>query len=100
MKRTTAVLAFFVAALLAGLFVNSTLLASSPAVKEKFMQKEKGMPVETGPVQGFSGMSPLLGAEPMPTPERPYDQTDDTPLYEFANNKQNSVCISTGWIRV
>ena len=64
MKRTTAVIAFFVAALLAGLFVNSTLLASSPAIKEKFMQKEKGMPVETGPVQGFSGMSPLLGAEP------------------------------------
>ena len=31
------------------------------------MQKEKGMPVETGPVQGFSGMSPLLGAEPLPT---------------------------------
>jgi hypothetical protein len=92
MKRTTAVLAFFVAALLAGLFINSTLLTASPAIKEKFMQKEKGMPVETGPVQGFSGVSPLLGAEPMPTPERPYDQTDDTPLYEFANNKQSADC--------
>jgi hypothetical protein len=92
MKRTTAVLAFFVAALLAGLFVNSTLLTSSPAVKEKFMQKERGMPVETGPVQGFSGVSPLLGAEPLPTPEHPYDQTDDTPLYAFSNNKQSADC--------
>jgi hypothetical protein len=38
MKRTTAVLAFFVAAVLAGVFVNSTLLSASPVVKEKFMQ--------------------------------------------------------------
>jgi hypothetical protein len=92
MKRTTAVLAFFVAALLAGLFINSTLLASSPAIKENFMQKERGMPLSTGAVQGFSGMSPILGVEPLPTPEHPYDQTDDAPLYAFANNKQSADC--------
>lgn len=92
MKRTTAVLAFFVAALLAGLFVNSTLLAAAPDVKERFMQQEKGMPLETQSVQGFSGMSPLLGTEPMPTPEHPYDQTDDQKLYAFANNKQSAEC--------
>jgi hypothetical protein len=92
MKRTTAVLAFFVAALLAGLFVNSTLLAAAPDVKERFMQQEKGMPLETQSVQGFSGMSPLLGTEPMPTPEHPYDQTDDQKLYTFANNKQSAEC--------
>lgn len=95
MKRTTAVLAFFVAALLAGLFVNSTLLTAAPAVKEKFMQKEKGMPVETGPVQGFSGSSPILGTEPLPTPEHSYDQTDDAPLYVFANNKQSPDCFGS-----
>jgi hypothetical protein len=91
MKRTTAVLAFFVAAVLAGVFVNSTLLSASPVVKEKFMQKEKGMPLETGPVKGFSS-SPLLGTEPLPTPEHPYDQVDDQKLYEFANNKQSPDC--------
>ena len=92
MKRTTAVLAFFVAALLAGMFVNSTLLSSEPAVKEKFMQQEKGMPLATQSVTGFSGSSPILGTEPMPTPEHPYSQTDDAPLYAFANNKQSAEC--------
>jgi hypothetical protein len=94
MKRTTAVLAFFVAAVLAGVFVNSTLLSASPAVKEKFMQKEKGMPLETGAVKGFSS-SPLLGTEPLPTPEHPYDQVDDQKLYEFANNKQSPECMGS-----
>jgi len=92
MKRTTAVLAFFVAALLAGLFVNSTLLASSPVVKEQFMQQERAMPLATQAVSGYSGNSPLLGTEPQPTPLHPYDQTDDVPLYVFANNKQSSEC--------
>jgi len=92
MKRTTALIAFFIAALLAGLFVNSTLLASSPAIKEKFMQQEKGMPLDTQPVEGYSGLSPLLGSEPKPTPLHPYDQTNDAQLYQFANNKQGADC--------
>jgi hypothetical protein len=95
MKKTTAVLAFFVAALLAGLFVNSTLLSAEPAVKEKFMQQERGMPLATGAVKGFSGGSPMIGTEPLPTPEHPYDQTDDTPLYGFANNKQGPECYGS-----
>ena len=56
------------------------------------MQKERGMPISTGAVQGFSGMSPILGVEPLPTPEHPYDQTDDEPLYAFTNNKQSADC--------
>jgi len=56
------------------------------------MQQERGMPVETGPVQGYTGSSPLLGTEPLPTPEHPYDQTDDQKLYAFANNKQSADC--------
>lgn len=56
------------------------------------MQRERGMPVETGPVQGFSGMSPILGVEPLPTPEHPYDQTNDVPLYAFSNNNQSADC--------
>ena len=92
MKRTVAVLAFFVAALLAGLFVNSTMVSASPAVKEKFMQQEKGMPLDMGPVQGYSGTSPILGSEPNATPLHSYDQTDDANLYGFANNKQGAEC--------
>lgn len=59
------------------------------------MQQEKGMPVETGPVKGYSGTSPILGTEPLPTPEHPYDQTDDQPLYAFANNKQGPECYGS-----
>jgi len=92
MKRTTALIAFFVAALLAGLFVNSAMMTASPAVQEKFMQQERGMPLQTGTVTGYSGSSPILGAEPLPTPEHPYDQTDDAALYAFANNKQSAEC--------
>ena len=61
------------------------------------MQKERGMPISTGAVQGFSGMSPILGVEPLPTPERPYDQTDDTPLYAFSNNKQSADCCPSAF---
>ena len=97
MKRTTAVLAFFVAAVLAGVFVNSTLLASSPVVKEKFMQQERSMPLATQAVQGYSGNSPLLGTEPQATPLHSYDQTDDTALYQFANNKQSADCCPSAF---
>ena len=95
MKRTTAVLAFFVAAVLAGLFVKSTLLTAAPAVKEKFMQQEKGMPLETGPVEGFPSGSPILGTQPLPTPEHPYDQVDDQKLYAFADNRQSPECMGS-----
>lgn len=97
MKRTTAVLAFFVAAVLAGVFVNSTLLASSPVVKEKFMQQERSMPLATQAVQGYSGNSPILGTEPQATPLHAYDQTNDANLYQFANNKQSADCCPSAF---
>jgi len=93
MKRTTAVLAFFVAAVLAGVFVNSTLLASSPVVKEKFMQQERSMPLATQAVQGYSGNSPILGTEPQATRLHP----DDVNLYQFANNKQSADCCPSAF---
>lgn len=92
MKRTTAVLAFFVAAVLAGLFVNSTLLASAPDVKERFMQQERAMPLATQAVEGYSGGSPILGTEPKSMPLHSYDQTNDDALYEFSGNKQSADC--------
>ena len=56
------------------------------------MQQERGMPVATGAVSGFSGDSPLLGSEPLPTPLHSYDKTNDQQLYAFSNNKQGADC--------
>lgn len=103
MKKTTTVLAFFVAAILAGLFVRY-LMATAPAAKEEetakegFAQREVGMPLDmqdvTGKVgvAGYSGTPPLLGSEPKPVPERPYDMANDSELFQFADNKMGADC--------
>jgi len=97
MKKTFAVLAFFVAALLAGLYASQYISVSSPAT-EHFMQKEVGMPldmqsVEGGGVpQGYSGVSPLLGSEPKPISDKPYEMANDTELFQFENNKISADC--------
>lgn len=106
MKKTTTVLAFFVAAILAGLFVRY-LMATAPvkgddsdseSEKEGFAQREVGMPLDmqdvTGKVgvAGYSGTPPLLGSEPKPVPERPYDMANDSELFQFADNKMSADC--------
>ena len=55
------------------------------------------MPLATQAVQGYSGNSPLLGTEPQATPLHSYDQTDDTALYQFANNKQSADCCPSAF---
>lgn len=107
MQKTTVVVAIFVAALLAGLFMNA--MASAPpaktseeggaSVKEKFMQRQVGMPldmesVEGGPpgVAGFSGVSPILGSEPKPVPLEPYAKADDPELFQFESNRISAEC--------
>jgi hypothetical protein len=107
MKRTTTVLIFFLAALLAGLFVQF-MVPTTPVkeVKEEFMQREKGMPLDmqTVPgavgVAGYEGTPPLLGSEPKPVPERPYEMADDSALFQFQNNRIGADCcpspFSTG----
>jgi hypothetical protein len=106
MKKTTLVLTLFVAALLAGLFLQWSAASAAPAKaskdddvsKERFMQKERGMPLDMqtvdGPVgvQGYSGTPPLLGSEPKPTPLKPYDMADDSALFAFQNNKVGADC--------
>ena len=104
MKKTTAVIAFFVAALLAGLFLRWSAMQPKKAeessdsesemgkLKEKFMQREVGMPLDMEPVTGYSGTSPILGSEPKAVPERPYDMADDTKLFAFENNKVGADC--------
>ena len=92
MKRTVAILAFFVAAVLAGLFVSKTLAAASPATKEKFAQKEKGMPIEDSKLSGFGANGPLLTYTPGTAPELPYEVANDNELYQFEHNKVGAEC--------
>jgi len=92
MKRTVAILAFFVAAVLAGIFVSNTLAAASPATKEKFMQHEKGMPIEDSKLSGFGAHGPLLTHTPGNAPEHPYETANDTELYQFEHNKVGAEC--------
>jgi hypothetical protein len=105
MKKTTFVITLFVAAVLAGIFIQWSATSTKPAKtstetpeKERFMQKERGMPLDMqavdGPVgvQGYSGTPPLLGSEPKPTPLKPYDMADDSSLFAFQNNKTGADC--------
>jgi hypothetical protein len=107
MNKTTVVLAFFVAALLAGWFLQSMAVppaakangeTDQSAAKETFMQQERGMPLEMqaveGPagVQGYSGVPPLLGSEPKPVPLAPYDMANDQELFQFEGNRMSADC--------
>jgi hypothetical protein len=109
MKKTTTVIAIFLAALLAGVILR--MMSKTPAIrttedsdsesedgKEGFFQRELGMPLEmqqvTGPsgVAGYSGTPPLLGSEPKPVPERPYDMANDQELFQFEGNRMSADC--------
>jgi hypothetical protein len=99
MKRTLAIVAFFVAAVLAGLYVNYAVTALPPATKEKFIQREKGMPLdmEASGVQGVEAASPILGSNPKPISEKPYEMANDTELYQFADNKIGADCCPSAF---
>ena len=107
MKKTTVVLVLFVAALLAGLFVRYSTASAikktekeddSDSETEHFAQREVGMPLDmesvkgTVGVAGYNGTPPLLGSEPKPVPERPYDMANDNELFQFENNKMSADC--------
>lgn len=109
MKKTSVVLVLFVAALLAGLFVRyfSKMSPVKPTEdsesesedgKERFFQRELGMPLDmqqvAGPsgVAGYSGTPPLLGSEPKPVPERPYDMANDQELFLLEGNRMSADC--------
>lgn len=91
MKATLAVTIFFVAAVLAGLALRSLGL-------ERFAQKEVGMPLDMQKVEGavgvsgFDGTPPLLGSEPKPLSEKPYEMANDTELFQFGNNRMSADC--------
>jgi hypothetical protein len=101
MKRTVVVLAFFIAAVLAGLFLRRAAPqpdSDSEDEREHFMQRQVGMPLDmqsvegaTG-VSGFNGTPPLLGSEPKPLSERPYEMANDNELFQFEGNRISADC--------
>lgn len=99
MQKTVAVFIFFIAALLAGFFARSMMTSPVPSKdmdvqdgKEKFMQREVGMPLDTQPVTGYTGTSPILGSEPKPISEKPYDMANDQELFQFEGNRISADC--------
>jgi hypothetical protein len=102
MQKTAIVIAFFLAALLAGLFAISQQVPAKPkddntSGKETFMQREKGMPLDTQPVAGYTGTSPILGSEPKPVSEKPYDMANDQELFQFENNRISADCCPSAF---
>lgn len=90
---------FFVAAVLAGLFLSWAAPTTPVApVKEGFFQREKGMPLDMQAVEGavgvagYNGTPPLLGSEPKPLSEKPYDMANDTELFQFEGNRMSADC--------
>ena len=102
MKKTATVLALFLAALLAGLFVRffmtSPVSDDSDSETEHFAQRDVGMPLDMQSVAGavgvagYNGTPPLLGSEPKAVPERPYEQANDNELFDLANNPMSADC--------
>lgn len=107
MKKTLFVTLLFIAALLSGLFLKYASVSAPQTVeKETFMQREVGMPVDMQAVEGsvgvagYSGTPPLLGSEPKPVSDKPYEMANDNELFQFENNRISADCcpspFSTG----
>lgn len=99
MQKTVVVASLFLAAVVAGFVLDS--MARAPAareeapVKETFMQKERGMPLDMQPVEGVTGFaatSPILGSEPRPVPLKPYDMSNDSELFHLQDNRVSADC--------
>ena len=94
MTKTLAVLIFFVAAVLSGLFFRMSL-------PEHFMQRDQGMPVDMVAAKGVEGMaaaSPILGMEPKPVSLQPYATTEDAQLSMFSRNKIGAECCPSPFV--
>ena len=102
MNKTLVVLAFFVAAALAGYFMTMPAapkpgkdVEPDTAEKEKFSQRQVGMPLDmqnSEGVSGYAAASPLLGSEPKPVSAKPYEMANDQELFQFSGNKIGADC--------
>jgi hypothetical protein len=97
MNRSIFVGLLFVVALLFAFVIKSM---SAPVVveKETFAQREVGMPLDMQAVEGavgvagYNGTPPLLGSEPKPISEKPYDMSNDNELFIFEGNRMSADC--------
>ncbi len=81
MEKTNLVFAFFVAAVLAGLFVQ--YMGKGGAPRESFMQKSAGMPLNAAGIGPYdqvsvSGASGWASSEPQPVGQHPVNTPLDT----------------------
>jgi hypothetical protein len=92
--RTPVIVGAFLAAVLAGLVLRFLVAKRVEAggEREHFAQREVGMPVDfTSPAQPYDGMSPILGSDPKPVPQKPYDMSDEKVEF-LAKNKTGADC--------
>jgi hypothetical protein len=104
MNKTTLVIAFLVAAVLAGLFVRFGAMGSPlPSSKESFMQKSVGAPVNGGGIGPYDGVSVDGGisgwastetssASPLNASPLPSQAEDGNKLMFLVGNKVDSSC--------
>ena len=100
MNKTNLVIAFFIAAILAGVFVNYGYAFKIPigSSKENFMQKTVGMPLNAqgmGPYDEVSiaSASGWANSEPLPVTASPANShADDNKLMLLAGNRSSPEC--------
>lgn len=103
MKKTAVIIAFFLAALLAGYAIQAMSVPApakaegddTSSAKEKFMQRQVGMPLDmqnAAGVTGYAAASPILGSEPKPVSEKPYEMANDQELFQFEGNRMSADC--------
>ena len=94
--KTSVVLAFFIAAVLAGLFVQyGSMGKPAPTSKETFMQKDAGMPLDAGGIGPYDqvGGSGWMGSEPLPVSASPVNaHSDANKLMLLVGNKTSGDC--------
>ncbi len=92
--RTPIVFGAFLAALLAGIAMRFLVAQRVEAggQREHFAQREVGMPVDfASPAAPYDGTSPILGSDPKPVPQKPYDMADEQVQF-LAKTKTGADC--------
>lgn len=100
MNKTALVLAFFVAAVLAGIFVRFNFLGVVPTSKESFMQQPAGMPLNAGGMGPYDQVSIGGGiggwvaneAAPMQAAGLPSQSLDTNKLMFLVDNQVDTDC--------
>lgn len=96
--KTSLIIAVFVAAVLAGVFVQYGGGSPKATNKETFMQQEVGMPLNSGGIGPYDGVSlgPISGwtsSEPLPVGSSPANtHIDSNKLMYLLDNKVSTDC--------